>query len=395
MKARLALVVIAVFLGACGPAAEQKPPEIAAEEPSKDISIDATTAGQMGIEVEAVQPRSVSSTITATGLLQLNEERTWRVGSITDGRIASIPVTLGQAVEAGQTVANLHSHEVHDARADQRKALAEVEKWKALLDQARRVRDRTRRLYDLKAASREQLEAAETQFRSTELSVENAETELHRTQTHLTEYLDVPLEDAGENSPDHEQVNLIPIKSPAKGIVIEKLANVGSVVSAASPVVTISDVSSLWLIAAVSETDLSRVRLRQSVEVSVRAYPDRVFRGTVFRLGEKLDPETRSLQVRILVANSNGLLKPEMYANVSIIGAGSDRSLYVPEAAVLDIDGKPTVFVRTDAGTFVPRQVGLGNRSGDQVEIVSGLTSGTSIVTKGAFLLKSHLLKEE
>lgn len=396
MNRHLALFLFAFFLAACGPKAEENPEEpTAAVEPSKDMSIDAATARQMGIEFAVIQPQSVPSAVTATGQLQMNEDRTWKVGSMTDGRIASVPVTLGQTVEAGQVVANLHSHEVHDARADQRKATTELEKWKVMLEQARRVRDRTKRLFDLKAASREQLEAAETQYRSAELGVTNAEAELHRMETHITEFLEVPLHDAPESSPDHEKVNLIPIESPAKGIVMERLASTGTVVSAATPVVTISDLSSLWLIAAVNETDLSRVRLVQTAQIAVRAYPDRTFRGTIFRLGEKLDPETRSLQVRILVSNTNGLLKPEMFANVTIPGARSGSALYVPEAAVHEVDGKPAVFVQSAPGTFAVREIGVGRREAGQMEVISGLSPGTSIVVKGAFLLKSHLLKKE
>ena len=158
---------------------------------------------------------------------------------------------------------------------------------------------------DLKAASREQLEAAETQYRAAQLSVSTAQAEESiRAEFHLTEFLDVPLSDKTPSGTEVTDADRVPIKSPAAGTVMERVANVGTVVSIGDPVVTVSDLSSLWLIAAINEAELSHIRVGQPVRISVRAYPDRVFPGKVFQLGERMDPQTRTLQVRVLVSNS-------------------------------------------------------------------------------------------
>jgi cobalt-zinc-cadmium efflux system membrane fusion protein len=219
-----------------------------------------------------------------------------------------VPVRLGDFVKASQVVARMHSHEVHDSRANRRQALSELARTKVLAEQAMRVRDRTRRLFDLKAASREQLEAADTQYQNARLSVDTADAEADKTKMHLTEFLEVEVHDDPRQESTDPDADTIPIRTPETGTVIECLANVGSVLSAGNPIVTVSDLSSLWLIASVNEAeaDLSSIHPGQPVQVSVRAYPERSFRGRVFRLGERLDPQTRTLQVRVVVANSQG-----------------------------------------------------------------------------------------
>lgn len=398
MKSYFVIILCCLGLGACSskpvPAGERTA-STDSTQTGDSVSVDARTQEQLGLEVQPVRALSVSAPIIATGQLQMNEERSWKVGAVTEGRIIAVPVRLGETVTAGQIVAQMHSHEVHDARANRRQAIAELERQKVLVEQARRVRDRTRRLFDLKAGAREQLEAAETQFRSAEYSVTNAEAELQKTEAHLTEFLEVPLQDAGHNADGTDDQDYVPIKAPANGTVVERLANVGTVVSVATPVVTISDLSSLWLIAAVNEADLSLIRPQQTVRISVRAYPDKTFPGEVFQLGERLDPQTRTLQVRVLVSNLNGLLKPDMFATADFTPQSRNASIHVPESAVQDLNGKTVVFVRAEKESFVVREVKAGARVAGQIEILSGLEPGTPVVVNGALLLKSQLLKSE
>jgi cobalt-zinc-cadmium efflux system membrane fusion protein len=361
----------------------------------RDVAVDSKTQQQLGVEVEPAVARSVAASITANGRLQLNEDRTWHVGAVIEGRIVAVPVHLGDVVSEGQVIAQMHSHEVHDSRANRRQALAEIERVKVLAEQALRVRDRTKRLFDLKAASREQLEAADTQYRSAQLSILNAQAEVDKTEAHLTEFLDVPLQDTGRAEKTGADADRVPIKAPASGTVIDRQANIGTVVSTGDPVLTISDLSSLWFIAAVNEADLSQIRRGQAVRTAVRAYPDKTFPGRVFQLGERLDPHTRAVQVRVLVLNPNGLLKPDMFATADFTPQDPRRVVHVPESAIQEFKGKSIVFVRTPGGTFTAKHVRAGARVDRQVEILSGIEPGTPVVTNGALLLKAQLLKSE
>ncbi|HTF61208.1 MAG TPA: efflux RND transporter periplasmic adaptor subunit [Edaphobacter sp.] len=356
--------------------------------------MDTKTQQQLGIEVRPVHAQPIMASLSATGQLQLNEDRTWRVGAVTEGKLISLSVHLGDYVKAGHILAEMHSHEVHDSRANRSQAVAELQRSKVLAEQALRVRNRTQRLFDLKAASREQLEAAETQYKSTQLSVSSAETERQKTEQHLTEFLEVPLDDTAPAEPD-ANADGIPIRSPAAGVVMERLANVGTVVSTGDPVITVSDLSSLWLIAAVNEADLSHIHQGQAVRVSVRAYPERSFPARVFQLGERLDPQTRALQVRVLVSNAQSLLKPDMFATVEFAPERTQSLIHIPESSVQEWRGKAIVFVQTPEGSFLPREVKTGARVDRQFEVMAGLEEGTPVVVNGALLLKSQLSKRE
>lgn len=355
------------------------------------IRIDDNTSRDLGISVVKVAELPAGTPVLATGQLQINEDASWQVGAITDGKIVSVPVRVGDFVREGQPLAFLHSHDVHDARATYRQALAELAKQKAVADQARAVRDRTRRLFELRAASKQQLDAAETEYLSATTAVSIAQAEVDKARFHLTDFLEVPAEEPPRTE-HNRTADALTIKSPASGTVMERRATVGTVVSTGDLVFLIADLSSLWLIAAVNEADLSRIHPGQRVAVSVRAYPDRKFFGRVLRLGERLDPQTRTLQVRILVPNPHGLLKPDMFANAEF-ETDTSRMMQIPESAVQKVNGKQVVFVKESPGVFRQREVRLGSKSGNWIQVTSGLERGDEVVVDGAFLLKSQLMK--
>jgi RND family efflux transporter MFP subunit len=176
-------------------------------------------------------------------------------------------------------------------------------------------------------------------------------------------------------------------------VVLDRKATMGSVVNTGDELFTLSDTSSLWMIGAANEVDLSAIRAGQSVRIQVRAYPKREFAGRILRLGEHLDPETRTLQIRIAVPNPQGFLKPEMYATASVRQSGGRSALIVPEQAIQEMDGLPTVFVRESENEFHPRTVETGQHADGGIEIVQGLKRGEAVVVKGSFALKSQLLK--
>jgi len=147
------------------------------------------------------------------------------------------------------------------------------------------------------------------------------------------------------------------------------------------------------MIAAVSEEHLSTLRVGMLVRVHVQAYSARAFSGRITRLGEELDPITRTIKARVELPNPGGKLKPEMYATAEIELGRSEPGLFVPQSAVQEINGRNTVFVEAAGDRFEARPVQLGRTLGDTMEIASGLRPGERIVTRGSYVLKSQLLK--
>jgi cobalt-zinc-cadmium efflux system membrane fusion protein len=167
----------------------------------------------------------------------------------------------------------------------------------------------------------------------------------------------------------------------------------GTVVSPASEMFTIADLSMLWAIAEVNEEHLSKLREGMPVRISVQAYVDRSFAGRIGKLGETLDPATRTVRVRVEVPNRLGLLKPEMYASAEIKMGGTDSGLFVPAEASQEVRGQTVVFVRKSPSEFEVRPVRLGLPVGGAVQVLSGLRDGEAVVSLGSFILKSEFLK--
>ncbi|MEJ5369261.1 MAG: efflux RND transporter periplasmic adaptor subunit [Bryobacteraceae bacterium] len=397
MKRAAAWIALFGFLAACQKEPPRAAPPAAGEASApRFVELDGVALRQAGLRIETAELRSVPVTVRASGRLSANEERTWRVGAITDGRIMSVLVRVGDTVQKGQVLARMFSHDVHESRALYRRAVAESQRLQANLEYARRQRDRMRRLFEMKAASQEQLDTAENELRNAETALRAAEIEVTRTRQHLVEFLEIPVE-----GPEHRTTgegglsedDLIPIRSPAAGIVLSRLVTAGSVVQPSGELFVISDLSTLWVIANVQEEFLSRVRPRMPALVSVQAYPDRRFPGRVIRVDEKLDPETRTVQAIVEIDNRHGLLRPEMYAVVELEAGSSERGLFIAQTAIQDLNGQPTVFVETRTGRFEPRPVETGRTLDRLIEIRRGLTAGERVVTEGSFVLKSHLLK--
>lgn len=398
MKREIALLaVIAVATAGCSKENLSTPASTAvskaeakAAKPDEAVFDEAGLA-QAKLEVVGVAYRSLPMTVRASGRLTTNEVTTWRVGSITDGRIVTAEVNVGDRVQKGQLLARIFSHDIHEARAEYSRALAEFTRMKAQLDFAQRQRDRARRLYELKATSLEQVEHAETELKSAQGTVASSEIEVARTKSHLVDYLEIPA--TPPNGGAAKDADLIPVRAPASGIVLERLVTPGEVVGSNSGLYVISDLSTVWAIAAVQEEHLSRLRTGMTAKITVQAYPDRPFTGRVLKIDEKLDAEMRTVNVRVEIPNRGGLLKPEMYATIELDAGGSAEALFVPQVAVQDVSGKPTVFVETGPGRFAPRAVTTGRPMDSLVEITSGLTGGEKVVARGAFIVKSQLLK--
>ncbi len=395
----MAVLCAAAVLAGCGSrdgggeAVKAAAPK-AAEEKKHAGQITLTEEQQRNgaIQVAVVRPEMVSQTISATGQFTVNEDQTWIVGALLDGRIVSVEAKVGDRVKAGEVLARIHSHEVHDARAAYKSAELELARAKMAEGYAQRLRDRAKRLFDIKAGSQQELDAAEAELRNAQTAVRDAAVKVGKERTHIVEFLDIPLEDddhPGANDPN----DFVPVKAPAAGMVIDRKATAGTVVSTGNEVFRITTTGSLWLIANVNEADLGQLRVGMPVRILVRAFPDRPFRGRILRLGEQLDPTTRTLQVRVFVENPGNVLKPEMFATAEIERGASREALFVPESAAQDLNGSRVVFVKTGPQHFEPRSIEVARTLNTQMEVVSGLKPGDAVVVKGSFVLKSQLLK--
>lgn len=185
------------------------------------------------------------------------------------------------------------------------------------------------------------------------------------------------------------------IKAPLPGIVLERKATVGELVDKSSVIYTISDPADLWVIAEVKERDIASVKLGQPAAFSVLAYPGASFTGEVKRIANQVESDSRTLEARISVDNSDGRLKPGMFADVEITTTVMDGILTIPDSALQTDEDEQVVFVALGENRFAKRTVTLGSEQHGRVHVVEGLEPGEAVVTKGSFILKSELLKGE
>lgn len=390
---------LVAMLSLAGCTKEAPKPEPAAQAEEKrapgEVHLDAAMVKSGNIVSVPVETRSQPAVLRANGRLTVNEERTWHVDSFVDGRVLQLLVNVGDRVSAGQVVAKMHSHEVHEARSEFQRAKTDLAKAQSQRSFAERTRDRLKRLYDLKAASLEQTEHAESQLRDAQSAVRNAEIELERTRVHLVEFLDVP----ADNHPDHKpgefihEEDMVPVKTRNGGVVTKRDTSVGAVVKAADMVLEVSDLSTVWMIAALPEEMLGKVKTGMSAAVRVQAYPDEVFTGRIALLGNQLDPETRTVPVRIVLPNPGQRLRPEMYGVAEIAAGGAEAALFIPQSALQDLNGQAVVFLDQGEGKYAVRPVRTGRIQGENVEVLEGVAAGEKVVSRGGFVLKSQMFK--
>ncbi|MCL4536266.1 MAG: efflux RND transporter periplasmic adaptor subunit [Nitrospirae bacterium] len=382
------LVGIAVFISGCGkkespkeekPATEKKEGH-EKEEPGVVI-LSEEKQKAAGIEVQKIAPESVSAPISATAVIELNADRVSKISPRTSGRIVRLIASLGDRVKAGQPLAYFDSPELGQIWAEYLKAKGRVE-----LTRKNLKREET--LFEKKISPEKDVLKARQ-----ELSEAEADISLSKERFRLLGIDITPFEAERKNG-DHP---LLPLSSPISGAVIEKNVSQGEVVGPEKALFTVADLSTLWVVIDIYEKDIPRLKTGMGVKLAVTAFPDKDFRGRISYIGDVVDEKTRTIKARVTVDNSGGLLKPGMFATVTIDAKGSqeEKAIAVPQDAVL-MDGEVRyVFVQTAPDRFKRKDIKVGRTFGKKIEVIEGLKEGDTVVGKGSFVLKSELKKEE
>lgn len=185
------------------------------------------------------------------------------------------------------------------------------------------------------------------------------------------------------------------LKAPVAGVIMEKSVAVGELVEKGKEIFTISDPRFIWLIGEVKEQDIAMVNAGQMVDFTVLAYPKEIFRGKVARVGNVVETESRTFEIRVEFGNRNGKLKPGMFADIQITTHVLRDALLVSDAALQTEGEDQILFVAVNGNRFEKRVVKEGREQEGIVQILDGLKAGENVVTEGSFTLKSEMLKGE
>lgn len=371
-----ALGALVLFTAACGEdgaaGAPEEDHEGEEEEHVDVVVLDSVGLAAAGIELAMVDSASVDR-LPVTGSITFDQNRVSHIGPRTEGRVVALRADLGTQVRTGQVLAILESPEVGATRADMHEA-------EALVRIARENYERERRLETQGISSRAELLDAEAELRREEASLLRAAERLQAL-------------GAG-----HGEGGQFSVSAPFSGVVVEKHASLGEVVTPADQLFTIADLDQLWLELNVYERDLGRISRGQSVEVTTAAFPNRRFSGRIVYVGDIVDPATRTVQARVELPNADGALRAGMFATAFIeLGGSGVSAALVPLAAVQELEGRRVVFVPTvEPGEFRAVPIEVSDQTHERgVLVVSGVAPGDRVVTSGAFLLRSELASGE
>jgi len=363
--------------------AEKKPVEGSeegeAEGLPEQVTLDAEAVAAAGIKTWKALPMEVGNVLTLNGNVAFNENRLLAVSTLVQGRVVQLPVDLGQAVSKGQPVAWIESMELGRMRQEYLRAATEAEI-------AEKSYERAKLLVAEKAIAAGEFQQREGDYRSKQSALAAAELALRQAG-------DDPRQARSAGAPR------VAVRAPFAGRVIDRKVTPGALVEALHPLVTVGDLSNVWVFLRVYEKDLGAIRTGLPITVTTEALPDTRFAGTIDYVGSEVDPSTRTTRIRATVRNEGERLRPGLFVSGRLeVGGGTrkqEKLLAVPSGAIQTLAGKPTIFVQTAPNTFARRTLEAGRGFGDYVEVLAGLKAGEDVVTEGSFILKSQFSKAE
>ena len=341
---------------------------------------------QLTIEPVREQPLTVER--DTTGKISFNEERLTPVYTPYAGRVLEVLATKGVAVRSGQPLLVLESPELVTVQNDLAAARSELSKAKIGLDAARVAAERARNLHTQGAIATKDMQQAETELARAQDEQRRAQAALAAMEHRLALFGKKPEEIARLG--DHVDRTIV-IRAPIAGTIVERKVGLGQYLraDASDALFLIADLSTVWVLADVYESDLADMRLNAPVEVSVAAYPHLTLSARIAAINPTVDPASRTVRVRCLVQNTEGLLKPDMFATIKVRSLTPHTVPVVPASAVLSQGTETLVFVEEAPGRFRQRQVQLGRAMQDAIVVQRGVQQGERIVTRGVLLLNA------
>ncbi len=372
------VIIFFILLSGCSSKSNQaegakaEPSTVATEAKTDEdlIKLSNSEIQQSGVTIAKVTKQPIQDQLSFTANILANQNKLAHVTPRIEGKLSKVIANLGDHVKTGQTLAEIDSIQMGEARAQFRSSKTDLALAQANFD-------RISKLYEDKVVPQKQ-------FIESQSALERAKSALYADSERLRMY-------GGLGQPSGSTYVL---KAPFNGIVIEKNAVIGELANPADTIFTIADMSTVWIDADVPERDLQYLEVGKTASVTVTAYPDEVFTGKVSYLSSVVDKTTRTVKARIELPNADQKLRIDMFAKVVLNHSGTKEVLVAPNTSVVMVQGIPNVYVSAEGG-FKARAVELGARYNEYVEIKTGLTEDESIVQTGVYALKARQLKSQ
>ena len=350
-------------------------PPSAPSEPAGDaeVVLSPEALARAGIKTAAVTSIAAGTAVTAPGSVMANAYREVKVTPIAAGIVTKVHVELGVVVKRGAPLVTLFSAELADSQT-------KYMSMSAMLEADHKKLERTRQLVDIGAASRQDLEEITAVHEAHATEVEAARLRL--------QLLGLTAEQVRGLTSPSQIVTTIVVPAPITGVITSRSANLGQVVAMGQELLSVTDLSEVWVVGDLYEQDFKTVTVGSEATITTPAYPGFMLRGRVSYI------EARTAKARIEVPNADGRLRLGMFVTVSFTTSGG-TAVVVPRSAVQSIGDRQVVFVPVEGeeGKFIRRQIRLGSPIGDIYTVLSGLKPGESVVTEGSFFLRAEILR--
>ena len=375
-------IVVCLFAGCSRTDMPSTPVKANVEE--ADVSPDFAAVPKQSnmleqIRVEPVQTAAIpTNEVVAPGKIEVNPNRVSHIIAPVAGQVADVFVKIGDFVKKGEPLIAIHSPDSEGALSAHLQAEAAVTLAKSVELKAEMDYNRTKDLFQHEAVAQKDLVAAEAAWVQAKAGTEQVIAIREQAKNRLT-VLGL--------APGYFQQPVV-VRSPISGKVLEM-----SVVSGEyrndtnAPLITIADLSSVWVSADVPESYIRFIQPQEKIETSLVAYPGETFEGRVSRIADTVSPQTRTVKVQAEIQNPRGRLRPEMFGSVHHVESMKVMPV-LPPAAVVQNGGKSIVFVEIEPGRFKQTEITVGKRTGDWIPVVSGVQRGDRIVVDGAMLVK-------
>ncbi len=339
------------------------------------------------VDLENAARTDIPTLLEVAGEIQLNGNAELHVSPVIEGVVTAVNVDLGDRVKKGDPLFEIASPELGQAVADFRRL-------EALTELSRRNFEREKALFEKKIASEVEFIESQMTFEQYRADLSAAEQKLHVMGVSEDEIR------TGEIGDHNGRIGQLAYRSRLEGVVIEKHASIGELAEPGKDVFLIADLSTLWVWLDIYEQDLAALldadRLGPiPVEISTLAFPGETFSGTIDHIGSVMNEQSRTVRVRVLLQNPQNRLRPGMFCQGRIaIGAG-ENALALPREAVQNDEGRDFVFRHVRDDFYLRTFVTAGRQFQNRRIILSGISETDSIVTSGAFMLKSDILREK
>jgi membrane fusion protein, heavy metal efflux system len=370
--------------------AKQASSDVSSQSRNKGSSRYTPTAAEWAtLTFQPVTEHTFRSELVTEGKIGIDEDRSTPVYSPYTGRVTRLLVRPGETVTKGQALFVIEAADTVQAQNDYVAAMTGLNKAQSALDLAQIQETRAKDLSDGKAIPLKDYQQAQATLVQAQNDARSAQTLLEAAQNklHILGFGDdaiTTLQQRGRLNPETT------VFAPIAGTIVQRKAGPGQYVStgASDPVYVIGDLSTVWLIAFVRESDADNVAVGQDVSFSVMALPGKVLTARINYVAAAIDPTSRRLLVRATIDNTDSRLKPEMFANVTLYSTGDHAGVGVPKQALIYEGDKVRVWVaRADDKSIELRQIKPGLINGDLVEVAGNLKPGEQIVTKGSLFI--------